>query len=105
HGFNGLRQVLDEYLNRPGWRVFAHTMIWSATVFLIGIGTYAILMFQQDTAYINQWKAAAWQKAMAARGPTGPPAVSAPGSPPAPRRARRTGRDRSARNDHELPQV
>jgi succinate dehydrogenase / fumarate reductase membrane anchor subunit len=78
HGFNGLRQVLDEYLNRPGWRVFAHTMIWSATVFLIGIGTYAILMFQQDTAYINQWKAARAQKAMAARGPTGPPAVIAP---------------------------
>jgi succinate dehydrogenase / fumarate reductase membrane anchor subunit len=57
HGFNGIRQVLDEYVTRPGRRVFAHTLIWTSAIFLIGIGTYAILMFQQDTHYIDEWKA------------------------------------------------
>jgi succinate dehydrogenase / fumarate reductase membrane anchor subunit len=57
HGFNGLRQVLDEIVTRPGRRVFVHTLLWSVGTLLIGIGTYAILMFEQDTNYINQWKA------------------------------------------------
>jgi succinate dehydrogenase / fumarate reductase membrane anchor subunit len=57
HGFNGLRQVLDEYVVRRGRRVLTHTLIWSAAVFLMGIGTYAILMFEKDQDYINQWKA------------------------------------------------
>jgi succinate dehydrogenase / fumarate reductase membrane anchor subunit len=57
HGFNGIRQVLDEYVTRPGRRVIAHTLIWSAATFLIGIGTYAILMFQKDTGYIDEWQA------------------------------------------------
>ncbi len=30
HGFNGLRQILDEYVIRPGRRVLTHTLIWSA---------------------------------------------------------------------------
>jgi succinate dehydrogenase / fumarate reductase membrane anchor subunit len=57
HGFNGIRQVLDEYVTRPPGRVFAHTLIWSAATLLIGIGTYAILMFEEDTHYIEEWKA------------------------------------------------
>jgi succinate dehydrogenase / fumarate reductase membrane anchor subunit len=57
HGFNGIRQVLDEYVSSPGRRVVTHTLIWSGAILLIGIGTYAILMFQQDDAYIRQWKA------------------------------------------------
>jgi len=57
HGFNGLRQVLDEYVVRRNRRVLAHTLIWSAAIFLMGIGTYAILMFEKDQDYINQWKA------------------------------------------------
>ncbi len=57
HGFNGLRQVLDEYVVRPGRRVVVHTLIWTATTFLIGIGSYAILMFQEDSKYLEQWKA------------------------------------------------
>ncbi len=56
HGFNGLRQVLDEYVIRSGRRVFLHTLIWSAATLLIGIGAYAILLFRQDDAYIQQWK-------------------------------------------------
>src|SRR3954447_20255188 len=54
HGFNGLRQVLDEYVTGAGRRVFAHTLIWSSAILLIGIGTYAILLFRQDDAYIQE---------------------------------------------------
>ena len=57
HGFNGLRQVLDEYVIRPGRRVAVHTLIWTSTIALMGLGTYAILMFQQDEEYIERWKA------------------------------------------------
>jgi succinate dehydrogenase / fumarate reductase membrane anchor subunit len=56
HGFNGLRQVLDEYVTKPGRRVLVHTLIWMLMTALIVIGTYAILLFQKDTAYIDQWK-------------------------------------------------
>jgi succinate dehydrogenase / fumarate reductase membrane anchor subunit len=55
HGFNGLRQVLDEYVIRPGRRKVWHTLIWLAAAFLIMIGTYAILMFQRDDAYLREW--------------------------------------------------
>lgn len=57
HGFNGLRQVLDEYIIRPGRRVVVHTVIWMAATFLIGLGTYAILMFEQDDDYLREWRA------------------------------------------------
>ena len=53
HGFNGLRQILDEYVTRPGRRVAVHTLVWAATIVLIGMGSYAILMFQRDEAYIR----------------------------------------------------
>jgi succinate dehydrogenase / fumarate reductase membrane anchor subunit len=53
HGFNGLRQILDEYIVRPGRRVAMHTVIWVATALLIGMGSYAILMFEPDAQYIK----------------------------------------------------
>ncbi len=56
HGFNGLRQVLDEYIARPHRRVIAHTLIWTAATVLIGMGSYAILMFQKDDDYIKEWR-------------------------------------------------
>ncbi len=56
HALNGLRQVLDEYVVTPSRRVLAHTLIWSAAIFLIGIGTYAILLFQKDEKYLEEWK-------------------------------------------------
>lgn len=58
HGFNGLRQVLDEYINRPASRVVSHTLIWGAAAFLIGIGTYAIIMFQADQDYLERFRQA-----------------------------------------------
>jgi succinate dehydrogenase / fumarate reductase, membrane anchor subunit len=53
HGCNGLRQVLDEYVIRRSLRVRWHTFIWCSAIFLMMIGTYAILLFQPDQTYIN----------------------------------------------------
>ena len=53
HGLNGLRQILDEYIIRPGRRVVVHTLIWTAATVLVGIGSYAILMFEKDRDYIR----------------------------------------------------
>ncbi len=56
HGFNGLRQVLFEYITRPSRRKIASTLIWSACVVLIGIGSYAILQFQEDKDYTKRFR-------------------------------------------------
>jgi succinate dehydrogenase / fumarate reductase membrane anchor subunit len=53
HGFNGLRQISDEYIVRPTHRVFWHTLIWVVATVLIVMGSYAILMFEPDHAYIR----------------------------------------------------
>jgi succinate dehydrogenase / fumarate reductase membrane anchor subunit len=58
HGCNGLRQILDEYLNRPARKVVVHTLIWSLAIGLIGIGTYAILLFRADEDYLERFHAA-----------------------------------------------
>ncbi len=55
HGFNGLRQVLWEYVVRPGTRKVVVTLIWIVTVGIIGIGSYAILMFQPDKEYLKRF--------------------------------------------------
>ena len=52
HGFNGLREVLYEYLNAGG-RVVAGTLTWISTLVFIGAGGYSILMFQPDEAHIK----------------------------------------------------
>jgi succinate dehydrogenase / fumarate reductase membrane anchor subunit len=54
HGLNGLRQVLDEYVVRPGRRVAVHTLIWTVATILVAMGSYAILMFEPDRNYIRQ---------------------------------------------------
>jgi succinate dehydrogenase / fumarate reductase membrane anchor subunit len=80
HGFNGIRQVLDEYVTRASMRVLAHTLIWTAATFLIGIGSYAILMFEQDTRYIEKWKEKEKQRAAAVTAssvrPSPPPIIA-----------------------------
>jgi succinate dehydrogenase membrane anchor subunit len=53
HGCNGLRQVLDEYVIRRNRRLLVHTLIWCSAIFLMTIGTYAILLFQTDQKYID----------------------------------------------------
>ncbi len=47
HGFNGLRQVLYEYLGAGG-RLIAGTLTWTLSVVFILGGGYSILMFQSD---------------------------------------------------------
>jgi succinate dehydrogenase / fumarate reductase membrane anchor subunit len=79
HGFNGLRQILDEYVTRPGRRVIVHLLIWIAATFLIGIGSYAILMFQRDDAYLREWiekRRAERSVASAPADPSGPRPVA-----------------------------
>lgn len=61
HGFNGLRQILDEYITRPGRRVIAHTLIWTFVAALLILGSYAIMMFEKDATYLRQYEAAASQ--------------------------------------------
>lgn len=58
HGFNGLRQVLWEYVGAPMKRKVLGTALWCACAFLIGIGTYAILLFQKDTEYLDRFYSA-----------------------------------------------
>jgi succinate dehydrogenase / fumarate reductase membrane anchor subunit len=53
HGFNGLREILYEYLSAGG-RVVAGTLTWSLTFLFIGAGGYSILMFQADEKYIEK---------------------------------------------------
>lgn len=55
HGFNGLRQVLWEYVVRSGTRKAVATLIWISAIGLIGIGTYAILMFEPDMDYLDRF--------------------------------------------------
>jgi succinate dehydrogenase / fumarate reductase, membrane anchor subunit len=52
HGFNGLREILYEYLSSGG-RIVAGTVTWSLTVLFIGAGGYSILMFQPDEKHIK----------------------------------------------------
>ena len=53
HGFNGLRQVLYEYLSAGG-RIVAGTVTWALTAVFIGAGGYSILMFQPDEGFIKE---------------------------------------------------
>ena len=46
HGFNGLRVVVDDYIQRPGLRVFTQVIVFSLTAFVLIVGTMAILLFQ-----------------------------------------------------------
>ena len=55
HGFNGLRQILWEYVNHAGRRKAAATLLWMACIAIIGVGSYAILMFQPDKAYLDRF--------------------------------------------------
>lgn len=77
HGFNGLRQVLDEYITRPARRVLTHTLIWTSMVALLVVGSYAILLFQKDAAYIEEWKASRAAKVKMVQAASGVPVAAA----------------------------
>ena len=71
HGFNGLRQILDEHVHGAKARVAMHTSIWAVMVTLLLIGTYAICMFDEDKEYVKQWKAVNGQANAAQTAPSG----------------------------------
>jgi len=50
HGVNGFRAILDDYVHRPGWSVFAKSMLFLVYVALLGIGAYVILTFTPEAA-------------------------------------------------------
>jgi succinate dehydrogenase / fumarate reductase membrane anchor subunit len=45
HGFNGARLSVDDYIRNRGWRIFAHSVIWSALIIFVVLGTIAIVTF------------------------------------------------------------
>ncbi len=45
HGVNGARVGIDDYVRRPGWRVFAFSALWLITLTFIVIGAMAIINF------------------------------------------------------------
>lgn len=78
HGFNGLRQISHEYITRPGRRVLTSTIIWTVTLALIGIGSYAIFQFKGDNAYIRAYMAKHPQKNRPPSDVSGPSPTDAP---------------------------
>jgi succinate dehydrogenase / fumarate reductase membrane anchor subunit len=72
HACNGLRQILDEYISRPARKVVVHTLIWSLAIGLIGIGTYAILLFQADQEYLDRFNDAQRDTAIVTSAPASP---------------------------------
>lgn len=45
HGVNGARVGIEDYIRRPGWRVFAFSALWLITITFIVIGAMAIVNF------------------------------------------------------------
>ena len=74
HGFNGLRQILYEYL-KPGSRVLAGTLIWGICFLFIGAGSYSILMFEKDEDHIRKHPLKVERTTDAMPGPSPRPAL------------------------------
>jgi len=49
HGINGFRYILDDYVRKPGWAVFAKSMVFLVYVAFVGIGAYIIFTFSAAT--------------------------------------------------------
>ncbi|NJQ00659.1 succinate dehydrogenase hydrophobic membrane anchor subunit [Streptomyces zingiberis] len=48
HGANGLRTVINDYAERDGTRFWLKTLLWTATVFTILLGTLVIFTFDPN---------------------------------------------------------
>jgi succinate dehydrogenase / fumarate reductase, membrane anchor subunit len=57
HGFNGARISIDYYIRNRGWKVFAHSVLWSALIIFMVLGTIAIVTFN-PAAFSNATAAA-----------------------------------------------
>ncbi|MCZ7575473.1 MAG: hypothetical protein M5U01_43540 [Ardenticatenaceae bacterium] len=47
HGTNGVRYVLEDYIESQGWRVFTKTILYLLYFALIILGAYIIFSFQK----------------------------------------------------------
>ncbi|MCS7256513.1 MAG: succinate dehydrogenase hydrophobic membrane anchor subunit [Thermomicrobium sp.] len=45
HGLNGARLAVDDYIRPQGWRVLAHSILWTLAIVFLIIGSIAILTF------------------------------------------------------------
>lgn len=50
HGLNGARIAVDDYVRPRGWRVFAHSVLWSTLIIFLIIGSIAVVTFNPDAA-------------------------------------------------------
>lgn len=48
HGTNGLRTIINDYAERDGTRFWLKTVLFSASVFIIILGTYVIFTFDPN---------------------------------------------------------
>ncbi len=48
HGTNGLRTIINDYAERNGTRFWLKTILFSATVFILILGTYVIFTFDPN---------------------------------------------------------
>jgi succinate dehydrogenase / fumarate reductase membrane anchor subunit len=48
HGTNGLRTVINDYAERDGTRFWLKTVLFSACVFILILGTYVIFTFDPN---------------------------------------------------------
>ncbi len=45
HGLNGARIAIDDYIASHGWRIFAHSLLWTTALVFLILGTVAIATF------------------------------------------------------------
>jgi len=45
HGLNGARLAVDDYIRPQGWRVLAHSVLWTLAIVFLIIGSIAVLTF------------------------------------------------------------
>lgn len=50
HGVNGVRMVIDDYVLRRGWRLFALAWLWFLTVVFLALGSLVIATFHPVAA-------------------------------------------------------
>jgi succinate dehydrogenase / fumarate reductase membrane anchor subunit len=48
HGTNGVRYIIEDYVNRDGWRVAAKTGLYILYFALLAMGTYVIVAFDSE---------------------------------------------------------
>lgn len=49
HGANGVRYIVDDYIHRPGRRVFALSILYTVTFLFLIIGGMVIFTFRPET--------------------------------------------------------